>query len=364
MKRILALMLSLIMAFSLAACGSKDAPQQNNDTEKTKVITDGTGREVEIPSKVSRIICVNVGALRYACYMGAQDLVVGVEDYEQEGEILRLYDYINVEKFKKLPVIGNNGEQYNEAIISANPEVIFMKTPAKEDAEKLQNKTGIPVVAIPGSDTALDESEFETIKIYGEALNKQDRAKELTEYLNNIKADLNNRTKDIKDEDKPSVYIGCVSFKGHHGFEGTEANYGPLKLINANNLADTTDQKMAFNIDTEKVLKWDPDYIFLDFNGIPMLNDDYKKNPGFYNSLTAVKEGRVYSQISFRSYAANLDTALADAYYAGTIIYPEQFKDVDPVKKAGEIFEFMLGENPYNDLKESGYEFRALTLGK
>ena len=77
-----------------------------------------------------------------------------------------------------------------------------------------------------------------------------------------------------------------------------------------------------------------------------------------------MKNGKVYSQISFRSYASNLDTALADAYYAGCVIYPEQFADVDPVEKAGEIFTTLLGENPYNDLKEAGYEFRPIVLGK
>ena len=95
-----------------------------------------------------------------------------------------------------------------------------------------------------------------------------------------------------------------------------------------------------------------------------LINEDYAKNPDYYNSLTAVKEGKVYSQISFRSSASNLETALADAYYAACIMFPEQFKDVDPVAKAGEIFEKLLGKNPYADLKEAGYEFRPITIGE
>jgi iron complex transport system substrate-binding protein len=95
-----------------------------------------------------------------------------------------------------------------------------------------------------------------------------------------------------------------------------------------------------------------------------LIREDYAANPAYYNSLTAVQEGRVYSQISFRSSAANLETALADAYYAATVIYPEQFKDVDPIEKAGEIFETFLGTNPYSDLKEAGYAFKAVTIGQ
>ena len=45
-------------------------------------------------------------------------------------------------------------------------------------------------------------------------------------------------------------------------------------------------------------------------------------------------------------------------------MYPEKFKDVDPVEKAGEIFEKLLGANPYEDLKEAGYEFRPIKIGE
>lgn len=157
--------------------------------------------------------------------------------------------------------------------------------------------------------------------------------------------------------------MGGVAFKGQHGFEGTEAYYGPFELIHAKNLANTTEQTGAFNIDVEQVLSWDPDLIFLDFNGMSLISEDYGAHPDFYNALTAVKEGKVYSQISFRSYASNLETALADAYYAACVMYPEQFRDIDPVEKAGEIFTELLGSNPYSDLEEAGYAFCQITLG-
>lgn len=343
---------------------SDNTSEPSQTEEGTRTITDSTGRTVTIPETVESIVCVNVGALRYTCYMQAQDLVVGVEDYEQEPTMSRLYNYINFDQFSSLPVIGSNGEHYPEAIISANPDVIIMSAAESKDADDLQDKTGIPVVVVPGSDTTLDDNAYETIRLMGEVYGKEDRAEELTNYLDSIKADLETRTADIPDADKPTVYVGGVSFKGHHGFEGTEANYGPFVLIHANNLADTTGQSGAFDIDTEQVLAWDPDVIFLDFNGMALINEDYAKNPDFYQGLTAVREGRVYSQISFRSSASNLETALADAYYAATILYPEQFADIDPVEKAGEIFTALLGTNPYEDLKEAGYEFRPIQLGE
>lgn len=392
MKKIVSMIVVSVMAMSLCACtgkadqsasaGGSSVQQSEEFTEQlstdsaaeseaesmeesaTRIITDSTGRDVEIPSRVESIVCVGVGALRYSCYMDAADLVVGVEDYEVKEGMSRLYNYVNFDKFKDLPVTGTNGEPNIEEIITAGPQVIVMSSYASADADDLQAKSGIPVVMVPGSDTTLDDNAYETIRIMGELYGKEDRAQELTAYLKGIQKDLDDRTADIPEEDKPSVYVAGVSFKGAHGFEGTEAYYGPFELIHANNLANTTDQTGAFDIDLEQVLTWDPEIIFLDFNGMSLINEDYADNPDYYQNLTAVKEGKVYSQISFRSSASNLETALADAYYAACIMYPEQFSDIDPVEKAGEIFTALLGTNPYEDLKEAGYEFRQITIGE
>lgn len=360
MKRSMVLLMSAVICLGmLAGCNQVEVSNGN-----TRVITDGMDRQVAVPKTVKSVVCVGVGALRYTCYMDAAGLVCAVEDCEKEPVISRLYNFVNIEKFRDLPVIGTNGNPYPEEIIKAAPDVIVMSKSASVDADDLQAKTGTPVVVVPGSDTTLDDAAYETIRILGELYSMESRAAELTAYLNGIQKDLYNRTKDIPEEEKPSVYVGGVSFKGHHGFEGTEAGYGPFALIHAKNLADTTGKQGAFNIDLEQVLSWDPDIIFLDFNGMRLINEDYAKNPNYYKSLTAVQEGAVYAQISFRSNASNLETALADAYYAACVIYPEQFQDVDPLAKAGEIFEKLLGTNPYADLKEAGYEFRPIKIGQ
>ena len=359
MKKGICLILTVVLCFGLlAGCGGENREGQG------RLLTDGAGRQVQLPEKIESVVCVGVGSLRYTCYLQAQELVIAVEDCEKEAVISRLYNYVNIDHFRDLPIIGTNGNPYPEEIIQAAPDVIVMSKSASVDADDLQAKTGIPVVVVPGSDTTLDENAYETIRILGQLYGKETRAEELKTYLDGIRQDLEARTRDFPENEKPSVYVGGVSFKGHHGFEGTEAGYGPFALIGANNLADTTGQTGAFNIDLEQVLAWDPDIIFVDFNGMALIREDYEKNPEFYQALTAVQEGRVYSQISFRSNASNLETALADAYYAACVIYPEAFGDIDPEKKAGEIFEMLLGVNPYEDLKEAGYAFRSVQIGE
>ncbi len=356
-------MKKIVLFFLLAVLLCGCTPHMDNQ-QLTRNITDCQGREVAVPEKVESIVCVGVGALRYTCYMGAADLVVGVEDYETKAGYDRLYNYVNYDKFKDLPVIGTNGVPYVEEIIALSPDVIVLSTAASVDADDLQEKTGTPVVAVPSSDTTLDDAAYEIIRMMGQLYGMENRATELTNYLKGLQKDLDDRTKDIPDSEKPAVYVAGVSFKGTHGFEGTESYYGPFELIHANNLANNSGHIGAFNIDLEKVLSWDPDIIFLDFNGMSLIKEDYAKNPDYYNALTAVQEGKVFSQISFRSFASNLETALADAYYAACVMYPEQFKDVDPVAKAEEIFKMLLGMSPYADLKEAGYEFRPIEIGE
>lgn len=370
--KILTTGMTILLTAALAGCGASgnaDAEKSKEENKKenkeeTRMITDGSGRNVEIPENVESIVCLNVSTLRYTCYMQAENLVAGVEDYEQKQSISRPYNYINYEQFKDLPVIGSNGEHYVEEIIAADPDVIMMSAYDDSDAETLEKTTGIPVVLVPGSDGMMDENAYKTIEIMGEVYGKEERAKELTDYMDEIKEDLKTRTEGVSDEEKPSVYVGGVSFKGAHGFEGTEAFYGPFDAIKAKSPADETGQKGPFNIDVEQVLVWNPDVLFVDFNGLALINEDYEANPEYYKQLKAVQEGKVYSQISFRSSASNLETALADTYYAASILYPEQFADINPEEKADEIFNKLLGKDFYKDLKENGYEFRQIQIGE
>ena len=248
MKKIVTMLLMLSMLLMLAACAGapKAAPTASQADETTtastvseettperRVITDGMDRNVEIPYSVERIVCVGVGALRYTCYVGGADRVVGVEDYETKPGMSRLYNYVNFDLFQNLPVTGTNGEPFVEEIINVDPQVIVMSSYASQDPDELSQKTGIPVVVVPGSDTTLDEKAYVTIRILGELYQLEDRAEDLTAYLKSIQKDLDDRTASIAEDAKPTCYVGGVSFKGHHGFEGTEAYYGPFELIHA-----------------------------------------------------------------------------------------------------------------------------------
>jgi hypothetical protein len=87
-----------------------------------------------------------------------------------------------------------------------------------------------------------------------------------------------------------------------------------------------------------KPLTLDPDIIFIDAAGLPLVADDVARNSGFYKGLKAFSRRRVYILHPFNWYTTNIDTALADAYAMGKILYGKQFEDIYPERKADEIY--------------------------
>ena len=370
------LAVTVLLAMVLTACGSESSTQTNapvsSNTSNTALpasITDVYGRTVELPEEINNTVCLGAGALRMVCYAQGEDKVIGVEEAEHQQTLAKAYNYLNYDKFKDLPIVGQGGAggniPYEEEIIKVNPDVIIAAY-TQQEADKLQAKTGIPVVCVSYNgifDPTMDQS----LELIGTLLGKQERCKEVIDYMQAAKQDLNNRTKDIPDDQKPTVFSGAVSFRGGHGIEGTYAQFPPFVAINAKNVVYETGKDGSLVIDKEKILTWNPDIIFLDPNNMHLVRDDYKDNADFYHSLKAVQDGKVYTQIAYNWYTTNVEVAIADAYYAGTIIYPEQFKDINIVEKANDIFVHMLGdkaEHYYQDLVDGQLGFGELKIEK
>ena len=139
-------------------------------------------------------------------------------------------------------------------------------------------------------------------------------------------------------------------------------NYALFNAIHARNVVDETGKTGAVMIDKEQLVKWNPDKIFIDWGGYPSILADYNENRQFYQSLSAVKNGELYAILPYNFYTTNIDTSIADAYYMGKVLYPDQFKDVEPEKKADEIYKLLLGKELYAQMAKDFGAFRKITL--
>ncbi|NJE48978.1 iron ABC transporter substrate-binding protein [Thermococcus sp. 9N3] len=368
MRKALALLVILLVV-SVAGCigtstssSTKPASSSPAVTSSTTspgyiTVTDMLGRTVKVPTNVSRVVAVGPGALRILVYLNATDKVVGIEEFEKRFSYGRPYILAHPELLK-LPVIGPGGPGKlpdMEALIKVHPQVIFMVFVSKQTADEVQEKTGIPVVVLSYGTLKnfTDPVFFKSLLLAGKILGKEKRAEEVIKFIEEQQSYLENLTKGLK---SPRVYVGGIGFKGAHGITSTFTDYAPFTVLHLDNVASNLSSKNGWvQVDKEFLLKENPDYIFIDEGGLKIILEDYRSNPDFYNSLKAVKEGNLYGVLPYNFYNTNIGIAIADAYYIGKVIYPERFKDIDPVKKADEIFTFLVGKPVYSELaKEFG----------
>lgn len=322
-------------------------------------LTDGFGRTITIPSPLHSVVCSGSGCLRYLVYLQGQDLVVGVDDIEKKDQAVegRPYSLVYGDRFKPLPLIGEfRGRDDPEKIIAISPQVIF-KTgqtgtaygTSGAEADELQAKTGIPVVAFPYGSLRNEKEKAEMyggLRVMGIATGEQERAEEVIAYIDSTMADLERRTANISESERKTVYVGGVSSAGAHGIVSTEPAYPPFLWVHAENIATGMGTDHA-DIAKEALVDANPDYIFVDLGTLQMDNEgavgELKNDPAL-RDLSAVKEGRIYGVLPYNFYSTNYETVLADAYFVGKVLYPDRFADIDPERKADEIYTFFVGK--------------------
>ncbi|HHV39064.1 MAG TPA: iron ABC transporter substrate-binding protein [Tepidimicrobium sp.] len=368
----------VILSISLSGCwanknsimgktiaGDNEGKQDSEDI----IVTDLLEREVQIPANPTSFVNMGSGCLRLYTYVAPLEKLAGIEQSDKERTMGTPYSIINSDIFMNLPTIGQGGSKASidpEQILMVKPDVIFSThaTDAKT-ADELQEKTGIPVVVLSyGVGDIFDKNIYDSLILIGKVTGEGKRAEEVVNLLEGYHRDLTDRTRDILEEDKPSVYVGALGNKGPQGIESTRGDYTLLNILNAKNVVDETGSKGSLMIDKEQLLSWNPEYIFIDLDGYHIVEEDYKKNANFYDSLSAVKSDNVYVQLPYIRSRINLETAIADAYYMGTVLYPERFADIDPEEKADEIYVELLGSPFYNQMVEDYREFGTIRLGE
>ncbi|MDE4908760.1 iron ABC transporter substrate-binding protein [Methanogenium marinum] len=365
----------LILAVALCA-GCTDtsttaaAPVGGEDASVSLItITDGMGRSVTVPVAPERVVCSGSGCLRYLTYLQAENRAVGVDDMEIKESIFdaRPYALANPQ-FSSLPMIGEfRGNDDPEKIVASNPQVIF-KTFCTEasEADELQEKTGIPVVALNYGDPGAGRADMDqSLRTMGTVLGNEDRAEVVITYFDDLTADLNTRTQGIAEEDRPTVFVGGVAYRGPHGFQSTEPAYPPFAFVNARTLSEGPDTAHA-DIAQEKIIAFDPEVIFVDLFTLqttPSAVDELRDDPS-YTAMTAVQAGEVYGVLPYNCYSINHGSVMADAYFIGTVLYPEEFSDVDPANKADEIYTFLVGEPVFDEMDAlfDGMAFKRTNL--
>ena len=166
-----------------------------------------------------------------------------------------------------------------------------------------------------------------------------------------------NKTINIK------TYIAGLGYKGSHGFTGSTPYYPPFDLLNLKNILSSFPEFSKLNhiiLDKEAILLLNPDYIFIDSNGLNIIKMDIIRNKAYYRLLKAVKNNHVYSLLPHNNYTTNIENALINTYFIGKTIYPDKFSDIDLEKKANEIYQFFIGKYIFSEMQQNGIGCKRL----
>lgn len=356
---------SLAAALAMGGCASSGNEPSSSAAEGAKQITDVYGRTVEVPADVQT--CATVGsAARFVVYAGAQEKLVAVTELDTPSDPARPYTVVWEEMFSGLPTTSNGNHLMEtsvdgEAMLQINPEVIISSRSAQE-CDALQEQLGIPVVGISYQDQIFTDDVYDSIKVVGETLGTAEHAQSVVDQMQAWQADLNDRTANIPESDRPTAYAGAVNYKGAKSFGGTYAQYPPFMAANIVNVADDATDKGSVDVTLEQLGEWDPDFMFLNARNMDMLKKDYANNKAFFDNLTAFKNGNLYSQPAYNMNGTNIELAICDAYFDGATVYPEAFSDVDLPEKYDEIFSVLLGKEYYAQMQSLGLDFTKLSF--
>ncbi|WP_373264728.1 ABC transporter substrate-binding protein [Hungatella hathewayi] len=299
-----------------SAAGDKAA-----QAEGTRIITDSAGREVEIPSEITKIAPSGPLA-QIVLYTVSPDKLAGLAaDFSDEAK-----QYID-EKYWGLPKFGQfygkNASLNMEALIAEAPDVIIdigeAKKTVKEDMDALQEQLNIPVIFVEATLPTMADA----YEMLGDITGEKEQAGKLADYCRAEIGKADQNAAAIADADRKSVYFGLGDDGLHTNAKGS-IHADVIDRIRAVNAADVeaVSSGGGSEVSFEQVLLWNPDLIIVDSQ---KLYDTLTADP-MWQELDAVKNGKIFkiptAPYSFMSSPPSVNRMIG-IEWLGNLVYPE-----------------------------------------
>jgi len=331
--RRLTLLVCLAIATGIASSQAK--------TTTIKVV-DYERRIVELPREACRIVSLVPSALRILVQVGAEDKIVAI-DRKSAAAAKTMLPILANPSLADLPVVGDRKEPNLEAILAVKPDLIITSTTA-DKADILQKTLGIPVLCVVSE----PDEDYDIIRMIGAVSGRSARAESVISFLSDKARMLESLVAKVPEASKKRVYLALFTNSGK--FTQTMPVYQSLKLAGGINVASevkATTSWGSVEVNKERILAWNPDVVFVDW----METDSYLSMERFisdpeYRLMGAVKNGEVhYSQTSHDG--KDYVSALAEAYYMASILYPDYVTPALAAEVGEEAFTTVYGLHGY-----------------
>lgn len=287
MKKLLSILLAVMMIAMLALTGCGQPNEPTPDPEPTtRTFTDSLGREVTLPSKLSKI-AISGPLAQIVVFAIAPEMMVGVaNDWGEEAKGLIPDEYYTLPKLGQL--YGGKGELNLETLLGSGAQVVIdvgePKDTIVEDLDALQEQTGIPFVHV----SATIETMGDAYRKLGELLGMEEEAETLATYCDETYA----MVKDVAEHVEKANLLYITGDAGLNVIAQGSYHAEIIDLL-SNNLAvvDSPSSKGTGNeVDMEQLMLWNPDVILFAPDSVyASVGDD-----PLWQSLTAIQNGSYY----------------------------------------------------------------------
>lgn len=300
MKKILALIMTLSM-FIMSGCSSQ--------TDRT--VTDREGTEVNIPTKVEKIISTAPSNTEVLMALGLGDKLVAIDKYSTDIEGVN----------KELPQIDFSNPDA-ETIIGLEPDIVIAsghnKTGSTEDPFKLVSEAGIPVVYIPSSDSI--DGIYKDIEFIADVVNEKSKGEEI---INDMKEQVD-EIKAIGDTitDKKSVYFEISPPPYLSSFGKSTFLNEMIEIIGAKNIFANEDGWISPT--AEAIIDANPDVIITNAGYMENPTEEIKSRDAWEN-INAIKNNKVYL-VDKNSSSRPSQNAVKALKEMAKAVYPEYYE--------------------------------------
>lgn len=317
--------------FRIAAAGACALALVGAAHAQTEVV-DGTGRTIRPPARVARV---------YAAGPPASVMVYAIAPQKLIGwtRALRAREAAFFDtRAAALPELGRltgRGNTANvEVVLRARPDLIvdvgFVAGSYASLAERVQQQTGIAYALFDGR---LDATPT-TLRALGRLTGDAAAAGALADWFEQELAEIKARVARLAPGERPRVYYGRGPAGLQTGGRGS-INVEVLELLGAENVAAEARAGLV-TVSPEQVLLWNPEVIL---TTDPNFWQRAWRDP-LWRAVDAVAQGRLYLSphlpFGWFDFPPGPNRLLG-AWWAGRLLYPQAFADVDLERKVIEF---------------------------
>lgn len=320
MKKSILVLMAIVMTITGCSGVNKDEIRREG-----KVVVDSYGRQVLIEGKPSRIGTFYPMAGHGATLLNKDINIVAVSNGLKRDILLE-----KINPSLKNAVVAGSGREVNiETLINQDPDLLIITgNMADESGEikKLDN-LGIPYVIVEYSNM---EEQQDAIRIIGEALGEEEKAKKYNDYYRSTVELVKDRLKDLDEEEKYTVFHSISEAARTESKNSICSDW--LRTAGLLNVVESNDDLTLFEnskyfASIEQMYVWDPDIYLVQDQNV----HDYLMSDEQWSGLSAIENEKVFvlpHGISRWGHVSSLEIPLV-LLWTGKTFYGNKFEDID-----------------------------------